>query len=109
LLIEVCDQRCEVVEGGVVVEAAGHKPDAFGQPRPDLFPERGAGVFPDRVVDQLSEILIGPIPAREPDQRETRRQQSAIGQIINRRHQLLAGQVPGHAEDDDTARTSDPG
>jgi hypothetical protein len=68
----------------------------------------GAGIFPDRVVDQFSEVLIGLIPAGEPDQRETGRQQPAIGQVIHRRHQFLAGQIPGHTEDDDTARAGDP-
>jgi hypothetical protein len=109
LLIEVRDHGGQLVEGRIVIEAAGYEPDALGQPGPALLPERGASMLPDRVVDQLGEVLVGPIPAGETDQRETRRQQPTIGQVINRRHQFFAGQVPGHTEDDDTARTGDPG
>ncbi len=75
---------------------------------PDLLGERGPGVLLDRVVHDLCEVLVVPVPAGEPDQREARRQQPAVGQVVDRRHQLLAGQVAGDPEDDDAGRTGDP-
>ena len=42
-----------------------------------------------------AEVLVGPVPAGETDQCERRRQQAAVGQVVDRRHQLLAGQVAG--------------
>ena len=57
-----------------------------------------------RRVPPLGEVLVRPVPPGEPDQREARRQQPAVGQVVDRRHQLLAGQVAGHPEDDDPGR-----
>ena len=51
---------------------------------------------------------VVPVAAGEPGEREARRQQAAVGQVVDRRHQLLAGQVAGDAEDHQTARPRDP-
>ena len=60
-------QRLEAV---VVVERALHEPDALGQPVPYLLAERRTGVILDGVVDDLGEILVGPVASREPDERK---------------------------------------
>ena len=44
----------------------------------------------------------------KPEQDESRRQQPAVGQVVDRRDQLLAGQVAGDAEDDERARVGHP-
>jgi hypothetical protein len=107
-LVELLDRLAQLRERGVVVEVAGHEAEALGQLVPHLLAERGAGVLLDRVVHDLREVLVGPVTAREADQREPRRQQPPVRQVVDRRHQLLAGQVAGHAEDDQAAGPGDP-
>ena len=47
------------------------------------------------------EVLVVPVAAGEADEREPGRQQPAVGEVVDRRHELLARQVAGHAEDDE--------
>ena len=107
LAIELLHDVAEPVERRVVVEVAGHEPDALCQLLPDVLAELGAGVLLHRVVDDLLEVLVGPVATGEPDEREARRQQSAVGEVVDRRHQLLARQVARHAEDDEARRAGD--
>ena len=72
------------LERDVVVEVAGHEPEALGELLPDLLAERRARVLLDRVVHDLGEVLVGPVAPGEPDQREARRQQAAVGQVVDR-------------------------
>ena len=88
--VQLVQRLGELLERRVVVEGALHEPDPLGQPVPDLLAERGAGMLLDRVVDDLREILVGPVPPGEPDERERRRQQPAVGQVVDGGHQLLA-------------------
>ena len=44
----------------------------------------------------------------KPTRREARRQQPAVGQVVDRRHHLLAGQVAGDAEEHHAAGPGDP-
>ena len=74
---------------------------------PDLLAEGGAGVLLDRVVDHLREVLVLPVAAGEADEREARRQQAPVGEVVDGRHQLLAGQVARDAEDDQARRPRD--
>ena len=99
----------ELVERVVVGELAGHEPDALQHLLPHRVPERGPRVQLDRVVGDLREVLVDPVPAGEPDQREAGRQQAAVGQVVDRRQQLLAGQVTGDAEHDQHAGAGHPG
>ena len=96
-----------VLEGLVVVEVAGHEPEALGELLPDLLAEPGAGVLAHRVVHDLREVLVGPVAAGEADEREAGRQQPAVGEVVDRRHELLAGEVAGDAEDHHPARARD--
>ena len=88
---------------------ARDEPEALGELLPDSSRNGVRACSLDRVVDDLGEVLVGPVAAGEADQREARRQQAAVGQVVDRRHQLLAGQVAGDAEDDQAARAGDPG
>ena len=63
----------------------------------------------DGVADELAEILVCPIPSGESDQGEVGGQQSAIGEVVDGRHQLLAGEIARDSEDDDSARTRNAG
>ncbi len=60
-----------------------------------------------RVVHDLAEVLVGPVAAGEADQREARRQQPAVGEVVDGRHELLAGEVARDAEDHQAARPGD--
>ena len=80
----------------------------FGQLLPDLLAERRTGVLLDRGVHDLGEVLVLPVPAGEPDQSETGGQQPAVGQVVDRRHQLLGREVAGDPEDHQHAGTGDP-
>ncbi|OPZ56714.1 MAG: hypothetical protein BWY91_00131 [bacterium ADurb.BinA028] len=106
--LEVVDGRSEGVEGTVVVEGARHEPDALGQGAPYVLAEGGAGMLTDGVVDDLAEVLVGPVAPREPDEAEPGRQQAAVGQVVDGRHELLAGQVAGYPEEHEAARAGDP-
>ena len=53
------------------------------------------------------EVLVGPVASGEADQREPRRQQAAVGEVVDRRHELLAGEVAGDAEDHQAAGPGD--
>src|SRR5690606_10173479 len=76
---------------------------------PHLFAELGARVLADSVLDDLGEVLLLPVTAGEADQAEPRRQQPPVGQVIDGRHDLLAGEVTGDTEADHAARPGDPG
>ena len=106
--VEVLDGLLQAVERLVVAEAARHEPEPLGEAVPHVLPERRAGVLADGVVDDLAEVLRVPVTAGEPGQREARRQEAAVGQVVDRRHQLLARQVAGHPEDHQAARPRDP-
>src|ERR1700722_6587300 len=93
----------------VVVERALDEAAALGQPIPDHLSERCAGVIFYELVDLVAERLVVPVAAAEPDQRESRGQQAAVGQVVNSRHDLLARQIAGDTEDHYGARAGDPG
>ena len=98
----------EGVEGVVVVERALHERDVGGELLPDLLAPRRAGVLPGGRARQLGEVLVLPVAPGEPEQREVGRQQAPVGQVVDGREQLLAGQVTGDAEDDERARLGYP-
>ena len=106
--VELVEGAGQVAERDVVVEVSGDEPEALGQLLPDLLAELRAGVLLDRVVHDRGEVLVGPVAPGEADQAEPRRQQTAVGQVVDRRHHLLAGQVAGDAEEHHPARSGDP-
>ncbi len=109
LLVQLTERVTKFVEGLGVVERALYEPESFAQPLPDIFAERRPGVRPDRVVHDLAEVLVIPVAARETDEGEPGWQQPTVGEVVDRRHQLPASQIPGDAEDDQTAWSGDPG
>ena len=82
---------------------------AGGQPLPHLLAPRRPGVL--RAASRASSAnSVSPQSRRaKPEQGEVRRQQPAVGQVVHRRQQLLAGQVAGDAEDHQGAGLGDPG
>ncbi len=109
LLVQLLDGAGEVVERLVVVEGALDEAQAVGELLPDLLGEGGAGVLLHCVVDHGHEVPAVPVAAGETDQSEAWRQQATLHQVVDRRHQLALGQVPGDAEHDQPAGTGDAG
>ncbi len=107
-LVQIGDRVGQFGEGLVVADLTGNESDALRQLPPDLLAEGRPGVLLDGRVDDLGEVLVGPVAPGEADQGEARGQQAAIGQVVDRRHQLLGGQVAGHPEDHQDARSGDP-
>ena len=64
----------------------------------------GAGVILRAPSWPALEVAVAPVAAGEPEQHEVGRQQAAVGEVVDRRQQLLARQVAGDAEDDQRAR-----
>ncbi len=106
--VELVDRRAQTLEGLGVVELALHEADALEQLLPRLVAELGAGVLLDRVVDDLGEVLVLPVATGEADQGEPRGQQTAVGEVVYRRHELFARQVAGDAEDHQGTGPGDP-
>jgi hypothetical protein len=107
--VKLFDAPGQLVERLVIVERTGHEPDALAELLPHRVAERRARVLLDRLVRDLGEILVGPIPAGKADEGESRWQQPPVGQVVDGRHQLLTREVPGHAEHDKHARPGHPG
>src|SRR5450756_410671 len=55
----------------------------------------------------LAERVVGHVVDRGADHREARRQQALLGEVVERRKQLAAAEVPGRAEDDHQAWLAD--
>src|SRR5262249_4431152 len=108
LLIQLRHRLGEAVERRVVGELPGHEPDPLGQLLPHRVIERRARVLLHRIVNDLREVLVFPVPPGEPDQGKPRRHPAAVGRVSHRRHQLLAGQVAGDAEQHKHARAGHP-
>lgn len=68
--IELVERLGQALIALIVIKGALHEADSFGEPVPDLLAKRRASVIFDGVEDQLREILVRPISAREPHQRE---------------------------------------
>ena len=62
----------------MITDLAGYEPDALGQLPPDLLPEGSPRVLLDRVVHNLREVLMGPVPTSEADQGEAGGQQPRL-------------------------------
>ena len=90
LVLQVVHGVGKQVEGGRVVEGARHEPEPLGEVAPDVLAERGPRMVTHGLVDDLPEVLVGPVTAGEPHEGEARRQQAPVGEVVDRRHQLLA-------------------
>src|SRR6185312_15234592 len=97
----------QLLEGSLVVECALDEPDSLRQSLPHLLTKGRAGVVLDRFVHDAAEVLMCPVASCEPDEPERRRQQTAVGEVIGRRQQLLAREVAGYPENHNRARARD--
>jgi len=105
--VEGLDGAPQLGERLLVVERALHKADALGELLPRLLAEWRARVLLDGVVHHLREVLLVPVAARKAREGERRGKQAAVGQVVDRGHELLAREVAGHAEHHEAARAGD--
>ena len=74
--VEIGQGLGQCCEGGRVIETALDETDSLRQPVPHFLPEWRSGVFFDGVIDDLTEILVGPVATGEARfGREQRRSQ----------------------------------
>jgi hypothetical protein len=106
--VELLQRLGEPTERLLVVESSLDEPDPLGEPVPHLLAVGRAGMRPHRVADQFSEILVGPIPSGKTHEGEVRREQATVRQVVDRRHQLLGGQIAGDPEDHHPTRAGNP-
>jgi len=78
LKIELINDATKTVISIWVVKVAGNKSNTLGKLLPGLLPKWSSAVLSNRVVHNLGEVLIRPIPASESDECEARRQESTI-------------------------------
>ena len=88
--VELLDGVAQLAEGVRVVELTRDEADALQQLGPRLFAERRAGVLLHGVVDDLGEVLVLPVASGESHQGEPGREQTAVREVVDRWHQLLA-------------------
>ena len=72
-----------------IVERALYEADAVSQLLPSRFLERRAAMCLDVFLDELLEMVLGPVAARKAGQAEARRQQAAVGQVVDCRKQFV--------------------
>jgi hypothetical protein len=106
--VQVAQRLGQPVEGLVVVERAGRNFIAPLRRGPGRLEELGTGALLRRLAGQGLEVPVAPVAPGEAEQREAGREQPAVGQVVDRRDELLAGQVARDAEDDQRARVGDP-
>ena len=105
--VEVTEDFREFRVGFIGIKIAGHETHAAGKLFPDVLAEWCAGVFPDGVFSDLGEVLISPVPAGEADEGKRRGQEAPVREVVDRRKQLLARQVAGNAEENQSTRSGD--
>src|SRR5699024_8434245 len=107
--VELADHLGELLERRSVVEGAGDEAEPAAQLLEDALVEAGAGVLGHGCAHVVGEVVVGPVAAAEADQAEAGRQQTAVGQVVDRRQQLLAREVAGDAEHHHRAGPCDEG
>ena len=107
--VQLADDLGEPLEGGGVVEGAGHEAQTAAQLLEDALLEAGAGVLGHGLLDVVGEVVVGPVATAVADEAEARREQPAVGEVVDRRQQLLAGEVAGDAEHHHGAGPGDQG
>ena len=85
------------------------QPQSVGQSLPYRLAKRGTAVLFDVIVYHPGETVVIPVAAGETHQGEGGWQQAAVGQVVDGRHYLFVGQVPGDAEKHHGTRAGDSG
>src|SRR5690606_28330130 len=98
LVIQLFYGRAQSLECLGIVKGALDKPDPLGQLLPGLLAERCARVLLHGIVDDLLKVFAIPFATSKTRERESWRQESAVGEVVYSGHQLLAGEIARHAK-----------
>ena len=99
LVIECVQALLESLEALRLGEVDGHVVDARQKALQHAVVDRlGARVLPHGGRRAFAELVRGEVVDGGADQTEPGRQQSLLGQVVERRQQLAVGEVPGRAE-----------
>ena len=88
--VELLDRLPQAAERVGVAELAGDEADPLQQLLPRLLAEGRTRVLTHGIVYDLGEVLVLPVAPREPDEREARGEQAAVGEVVDGGHELLA-------------------
>ena len=66
-------------------------------------------MLPDSILDLLCEVFIGPFTSGKTHKPKSRGKQSAIGQVVDGGHDLLACKISRHPEENEAAGPGDLG
>src|SRR3954451_23259335 len=103
LLVKLAERVVELVLAAGVGEVGRNVVQLRRELVPGVLAERVARVLLDRRLHVLPKGVVVALRARDAHDCEARRQQAADGERIERRHQLLVGEVAGGAEDHERA------
>ncbi len=106
--VQLAQRRRQPLEGLVVVERALDEPESASQLLPHRLPKRSPRVPLHALAHHRGELLVGPLPAREPDQGKPGRQQPPVGQVVNRGQDLFPGKIAGDPENHHAGRSRHP-
>ena len=104
LLVELGQQGGETILALLVGKVERYVAGRAREPLPHGFVEVVTAEFPHGVLHALAELVVRPVPARNPDDRELLGQQASAGERVQGREDLPARQVAGSAEDGKRAR-----
>ena len=107
--VKLGDRVGQTLERFRIIERALYETDTGRKLLPSRFLERRTAMRLHVLLDEVLEMVLGPVAACEACQTEARRQQATVGQIVDGGEQLLTGQIAGHAENHDAAWACDAG
>ena len=107
--VKLGDRVGQTLERFRIIERALYETDTGRKLLPSRFLERRTAMRLHVLLDEVLEMVLGPVAACEACQTEAWRQQATVGQIVDGGEQLLTGQIAGHAENHDAAWACDAG
>ena len=103
--IQLCKSGLEPLECSRIVKFSLDEANSLSKLLPDILIEGGTSVLLHRIMNNFFEVLVFPVSASKTYKREARRKQPPVGEVVDRRHQLLARQISSYAKNDQSART----
>lgn len=91
----------EPVEGRLLIITTGDVRGVGGDARPDVGVEFAPGEFFDGIRREGAKFFVGNRFAAVADEKEIRRQQVVVPEIVNSRDEFARGEIARGAKDDD--------
>jgi hypothetical protein len=102
-IVQLLEGGLQHFEGLVIGKVTADDPHALVQLGPDFLAEGRPGMILDGLPGVVGEVFRRPVASREADESESGGQEAPIGQVVDRRKELLASQIAGHPEHDEGA------